>query len=77
MRITTSTGAQKDKDFVSLKSFYLGSPYDILLKVKLPCLDRSTFSACLQADPMICYFLLHFLITHQQISTFQRKLTCN
>ena len=31
MRITTFTGAQKGKEFVSLQLFYLGSPHVILL----------------------------------------------
>ena len=31
------------------------------------------YDACLQTDPTICHFLVHFPVTHKQISTFQRK----
>ena len=35
--------------------------------------DLAVYDACLQGDPVICHFLLHFPVTHQQISSFQRK----
>ena len=35
--------------------------------------DLSVYDACLQKHPVICHFLFHFPITHQQISSFRRK----
>ena len=35
--------------------------------------DLAVHDAFLQRDPVICQFLLHFPITHQQISSCQRK----
>ena len=35
--------------------------------------DLAVYDAYFQTDPTICHFLLHFPVTHQEISTFQGK----